>query len=299
MAGASDYRYKYDKTKSFIYKRGINFRHHKLTPEEWERWDSSMTPSRAAYFAGLFDGDGSFSYRRKNSLHAYIKLQDLEPLESLHEIYGATIYGLSQPFNPKHKTLYKVSLHGVVANHFMQCVCPWLSEKRKLVTNLLNKRLPNYHPYKVPFPIKDKFIGSLTPLMCYVAGFFDAEGSAIIHLNKKNKKLYPRINFTNTELRPLKKLKKFLETWPFTFRPTINTTQSKGKRKDGSLNKRSYKLLIPHSQHLLFMKMFSPIMHLERKKRATHRFEILRTVDDHIKTRKRVKRLKRKYGSKR
>lgn len=296
--GATDYKYKYNKTKHFIYKQGrINLRHHKMTPEEWESWNSSMSPSRAAYFAGLFDGDGSFrAYKKgKDYLQAYIKLQDVEPLESLHEIYGTTIFGIRMS-NPKHKTLYKLALNGSAANHFMQCVCPWLNEKRNLVTNLLNKHLPNYHPYKVPFPRKnDKFIASLTPLMCYVAGFFDAEGSATISLGKKGW-LAPRVTFSNTNLRPLKKLKKFLENWPFIFKPTISTHKPRGTRKDGSPHKGEYKLLIPASQHLLFMKMFSPIMHLERKKRVTDRFELLRTVDDHLNTRK---RLKRKYGSKR
>ena len=124
----------------------------------------------------------------------------------------------------------------------------------------------------------------IEPHMGMVGGFFDTEGSVGIKIatqKYKTKKLGGRfcnfirswVNFTNTDLRPLRKIKKILETWPFNFKPTIYMHKTTTLGKGGKTDKNNYQLHIPTAQQLLFMKMFSPWILITRKREYADKFE--------------------------
>ena len=153
---------------------------------------------------------------------------------------------------------------------------------------MINEEDPGYHPPKIPMNFK-KYPGLITIHMGMVAGFFDTEGSVGIQARvtayktkTKGTQFYNSLNqwihFTNTNLRPLRKIKKILESWPFHFTPTIYRDNSKMLDKKGKLQKVRYKLKLPNSQHRLFMAMFGPIIMIGAK-RQLDRFDDLAFVD--------------------
>ena len=120
--------------------------------------------------------------------------------------------------------------------------------------------------------------------MGMIGGFFDTEGSVGIEIGTKKYKtkkfgdrahtfLKTWVNFSNSDLRPLRKIKKILETWPFNFKPEIYMHKTKTLGKGGKPDKNKYKLDIPSAQQLLFMKMFSPWILITRKREYADKFE--------------------------
>ena len=142
---------------------------------------------------------------------------------------------------------------------------------------------PNYHPPKISMNFRQN--PDLLELhMGSVGGFFDTEGSVGIRVKNtkyKTKKFGDRfctslsawVTFTNTDLRPLRKIKKILETWPFNFKPQIYEYQTPDLGKDGKPYKKAYKLRFPRREELLFMKMFSPWILITRKREYAEKFE--------------------------
>ena len=131
--------------------------------------------------------------------------------------------------------------------------------------------------------------GSLLTHMNMVAASFDTEGSVGIRIDKRKYKTKTEgtriynsikhwIHFTNTNLRFLRKIKKILESWPFTFKLTIREDTSRLFKKNGELQKQRYKLTVPTGQHRLFMKLFSPLLMIKKKKQVD-RFDDLAEVD--------------------
>ena len=130
----------------------------------------------------------------------------------------------------------------------------------------------------------------LEPHMESVGGFFDTEGSVGIRIGERKamtkkfgERIYtflnPWVKFDNTDIRPLRKLKKLLETWPFTFKPTLCANKAAKQTKSNGENvKVSYTLHIPQPQHLLFMKMFSPWILITRKREYAEKFELKKKI---------------------
>ena len=117
-----------------------------------------------------------------------------------------------------------------------------------------------------------------------IGGFFDTEGSVGLRIEKKKYKtkkfgnrvctfLNSWVHFSNSDIRPLRKIKKILETWPFNFKPAIYMHKTTCLGKDGKRNKDKYKLQIPAKEELLFMKMFSPWILITRKREYAGKFE--------------------------
>ena len=161
-------------------------------------------------------------------------------------------------------------------------------EKKHIALKLINRKEPNYHPPKIPMDFR-KDPGSISTHMHMVAGLFDTEGSVGIkpsyskyQSKKKGLRIYSSLNqwiqFTNTNLRPLRKIKKILESWPFIFKLTIRKDMSRLFKKNGDLQKQRYKLTVPSGQHRLFMKLFSPLLMIKKKKQEG-RFDDLAEID--------------------
>ena len=168
--------------------------------------DQSVHPQFWAYHAGMADGDGSFQIRRKsNSIYYVLSLIDKNIVKELADLYGVNI---CKPKNKKsnHKQKYIVNLCGSNAKHFYNKVYPYLIEKRdqvekqaKMAGLKLESKTTNIN-YK----------------LCWLAGYFDAEGSVSMQkmYDKKTKNYYFkfRLRFTSTDLKVNRYVRRLLNT---------------------------------------------------------------------------------------
>lgn len=294
--GKFQYYYKFKKAKTKIIQKdwlkeqGYTLGH--FPPEFFENIEKKLTPVRRGYWAYAIDGDGHIRYRKRKKLkqikegkklELIISLKDREPIQELADIYGTSISFVEYP-NENWKPTYTTSLSSKRALHFLRLICPYMTEKRKKVTQFINRFDPNYHPPKISMNFRQN-PNLILPHIGMVVGFFDTEGSVGIvpvEIKKMTKEfgkriyasLNPWVKFDNTDIRPLRKLKKLLETWPFTFKPTLYANKAfKQTKSNGENVKASYTLHIPQPQHLLFMKMFSPWILITRKRDYADKFE--------------------------
>ena len=284
--GKHQYYYKFKKTKSKIIQKEWlkehKYKQEEFPPEFFENIEKKLTPVRRGYWAYAIDGDGHVRKRGKK-LEVIIPLKDREPIQQLADIYGTSISFIEYPNDENWEPTYTTSLSGKRALHFLRLICPYMTEKRKKATECINISDSNYHPPKISMNFRqnpnliDSHIGM-------VAGFFDTEGSVGIrirenkHMTKKfGERVYaslnPWLDFTNTDIRPLRKIKKILETWPFKFNPVLRVKSTGNLKKNGEKCKTSYALVISQHQHLLFMKMFSPWILITRKRDYADKFE--------------------------
>jgi len=249
----------------------------------YEHVENELKPPLKAYWAMLIDGDGTIT-----NLSIEIKLTTREPVQYLADLYGSSIGLIQFLGKDEWNDLYITKLTGKRFFHFIKLICPYASEKKQHLIKIINKKEPNYHPPKIPMDFK-KDPDQIITHMGMVAGLFDGEGSvgikpSILKYKSKTKgiriynKLTQWMHFTNTNLRLLRKIKKILESWPFTFRLKIYNHQGKILSKNGKLQKRKYQLTIPTHQHLLFMAMFNPFLMIEKKKQVD-RFKALKMID--------------------
>jgi len=286
--GKSQYYYKPQKSKTkkiqkdWLEEHG--YKRKKFPPEFFENIEKRLTPAKLGYWAYAIDGDGTFSFQgmgpSSNCVAIYLK--DREPIQELADIYGTSISRiefLTESWAP----VYITRLYGKRAIHFLRLICPYMTEKRKKATECINISDPNYHPPKISMNFR-KNPDLLYPHMGMVAGFFDTEGSVgmkIQHRKRQTKEfgeriytfLKPWLDFSNTDIRPLRKIKKILETWPFAFKPKLRSDTRKELLKNGKNRKILHRLTIPISQHILFMKMFSPWILITRKRDYADKFE--------------------------
>ena len=284
--GKHQYYYKFKKTKSKIIQKEWlkehKYKQEEFPPEFFENIEKKLTPVRRGYWAYAIDGDGHVRKRGKK-LEVIIPLKDREPIQQLADIYGTSISFTEYPDEPNWESTYRTSLTGKRALHFLRLICPYMTEKRKKATECINLSDPNYHPPKIPMDFR-KHPELISPHIGMVVGFFDTEGSVGMtpkehkHTTKKfGERIYtflaPWVDFSNTDVRPLRKIKKILETWPFKFNPVLRVKSTGNLKKNGEKCKTSYALVISQHQHLLFMKMFSPWILITRKRDYADKFE--------------------------
>ena len=288
IKGENQYYYKPQKSKSkqiqkdWLKEHG--YKPGKFPPKFFENIEENLTPARLGYWAYAIDGDGTINLpgTGDSNHRVAIYLKDPEPIQELADIYGISISRL-EFLTENWAPLYTTKLSGKRALHFLRLICPYMTEKRKKATEYINIFDPAYHPSKISMNFR-KNSDLILPHMGMIGGFFDTEGSVGIRIENKKyktKKFGDRVttslncwvNFTNTDIRPLRKIKKILETWPFNFKPIIYTEKSKNINKDGKHDKNKYKLYIPTEQHLLFMKMFAPWILITRKREYAEKFE--------------------------
>jgi len=288
--GENQYYYKPYKSKTkqiqqdWLKEHG--YKRNTFPPQFFENIEKTL---KRGYWAYAIDGDG-WIYNKKNKMkfEVGIMLKDREPIQELADIYGTSI-SCTEFLTESWATVYKTKLSGKRALHFLRLICPYMTEKRKKATQAINMFDPNYHPPKISMNFRQN-PDLLKPHMESVGGFFDTEGSVGIKIRNQKKKtkklgekiysfLDPWLKFDNTDIRPLRKLKKLLETWPFTFKPTLSIYKARKQTKSNGENvKTSYTLHIPHPQHLLFMKMFSPWILITRKREYADRFELKKKI---------------------
>ena len=286
--GKNQYYYKTNKTKTKIIQKdwlkehGYKYKKDEFPPQFFENVEKNLTSVRRGYWAYAIDGDGHIRPGDKR-LEITISLKDREPIQQLADIYGVSISFIEYPEENWEPT-YKTSLTGKRALHFLRLICPYMTEKREKATRLINHFDPDYHPPKISMNFR-KNPNLIEPHIGMIAGFFDTEGSVGIRVREKKQKtkkfgeriyawLDPWINFTNTDMRPLRKIKKILETWPFNFTPNLYTEKPREIiQKDEKLPKAVHRLHISQHQHLLFMKMFFPWILITRKREYADKFE--------------------------
>ena len=261
-----------DRLKEHGYKTG------QFSPKFFENIEKELSLTERGYWAYAIDGDGCVG-KNHNGLRVKIALSDPEPIQHLSNIYKTSISVAEYLEDERHKPSYITRLYGKRAIHFLRLICPYMTEKRKKATQLINIFDPNYHPAKIPMNFL-KYPGLILAHMGMVGGFFDTEGSVGIkvRIQKLKTKIYHCltgwINFSNSDPRPIRKIKKILETPPFSFKSTFHRfSERPRKRKNGKKCKVMYRLDILASHHLLFMKMFSPWILITRKRDYADKFE--------------------------
>ena len=253
-------------------------------PKFFENIEKELTLIERGYWAYAMDGDGDITRlgKKGTAIRVRISLTDREPIQRLADLYGTSI-SCKKIINEDWKSLYVVQIYSERAFHFLCLICPYMTEKRKKATQLINIFDPNYHPPKISMNFKQN-PDMINPHMGMVAGFFDTEGSVGLRIQRtkyKTKDLGERIysslagwvEFSNTDIRPMRKIKKILETWPFTFKPKLDSCVRKNITKNKGVCKIEYKLRIPTNHHLLFMKIFSPWILITRKREYAEKFE--------------------------
>ena len=289
--GKNQYYYKYKKIKTKIIQKDWFKEHgHKqgeFPPQFFENVEKKLTSVRRGYWAYAIDGDGSI-FKQGKKLQIPIPLKDREPIQQLADIYGTSISFIEYPDEPNWKPTYVMTLYGKRALHFLRLICPYMTEKRKKATECINISDPNYHPPKISMNFR-KNPDLLYPHIGMVAGFFDTEGSVGIRIRehkwmtkKFGERIYthldPWLDFSNTDVRPLRKIKKILETSPFNFICVLRVKRTKDLNKNGKQCKPCYVLNISQRQHLLFMKMFSPWILITRKREYADKFELKKQI---------------------
>ena len=287
--GVQEYYYNWTSSKSTIIQedwfKENGYKLDQYPDAFYEHVENELKPPLRAYWAMLMDGDGTVV-----DTYIEIKLTTREPIQYLADLYGSSLSFIQHSEKKEWSDLYVTRLYGKRFFHFVKLICPYASEKKQHLIKIINKKEPNYHPPKIPMDFK-KDPGQISIHMGMVAGLFDSEGSVgIKHSRQKYKTktkgtrffntLTQWVHFTNTNLRLLRKIKKILESWPFTFKPKIYNHQEKTLTKNGKLQKRKYKLQIPAHQHLLFMALFNPILMIEKKKQQVDRFKGLKMVNE-------------------
>ena len=284
--GIAQYYYKPKKSKSktiqkdWLKEHGYKKGH--FPPEFFENIEKNLTPGRLGYWAYAIDGDGCVSLNRGTQIDVRIPLNDLEPVQQLSDIYGSSISRTEYPEENWAPT-YTTRLTGERALHFLRLICPYMTEKRKKATQYINTIDPNYHPPKISMNFRQN-PELINPHMGMIGAFFDTEGSVgmrVQTIKYKTKKFGDKVctslcawvTITNTDIRPLRKIKKILETWPFNFKPSLYTHKNKNIDKVGKPNKIKYMLRILTAEHLLFMKIFAPWILITRKREYAEKFE--------------------------
>ena len=168
--------------------------------------DQSVHPQFWAYQAGMADGDGSFQMKRKGKCITYVlSLIDKNIVKELSDLYNVK---LCKPKSKKshHKQRYIVNLCGSNARHFYNKVYPYLIEKRDVVKK---------YAKAVDLKLEDGPT-SINYKLCWLAGYFDAEGSVSMQASydKKTKKYYFkfRLRFTSTDLKVNRYVRRLLNT---------------------------------------------------------------------------------------
>ena len=283
--GVLEYYYKFKKSKTKIIQKDWlkehGYKQGQFPPGFFKNVEENLTPTRRGYWAYAIDGDGCISKTVKQ-IGVIIPLKDREPVQQLADIYGTSISFIEYPEENWEPT-YKTSLCGKRALHFLRLICPYMTEKRKKATECINISDPNYHPPKISMNFRQN-PDLINPHIGMVAGFFDTEGSVGIRIRESKKqtkkfgeriytRLDPWLDFTNSDTRPLRKIKKILGTWPFNFNSVLRVKKKESLKKNGEKYKTVYVLVISQHQHLLFMKMFFPWILITRKREYADKFE--------------------------
>ena len=222
--------------------------------------DQSVHPQFWAYHAGMADGDGSFK-KTKSSIAYTLSLIDRNIIKELSDLYNVKLCKAKKK-KPKHNQRYVVNLCGNNAKHFYKKVYPHLIEERDKVKE--QAKTIGLKLVRGSVSFNDK--------LCWLAGYFDAEGCASMQTNydKKVDKYYFkfRIRFTSTELKVNRYVKRMLNAvfGKNSVKP-VATLFKKTKWKDRPYNEKDcWDVNISQAAKVhLFSKVFLPVIKCKRK----------------------------------
>ena len=113
-----------------------------------ELWPENWDPLEVAYFAGLFDGEGSVGVyypnpsarRQRMAEQVYISNNDLRPLNRAKSLFGGSIH-LHQPERPHGRANWRWYVSGRNAERFLAAILPHTIIKRPQIEVFLAYRL--------------------------------------------------------------------------------------------------------------------------------------------------------------
>ena len=175
---------KIKKTKSIIIRQSSS-KHFKGWNDVMVSIAKNFSVSDRKSFAGMIDGDGSFTlHPRKNRPNPVLRLElelrhdHAEPVLRLAELFDLTIRKITRIYEKNTQDSLKIELSGIKARLFLFSIYPYLLEKKDHAKNILIKlECPKKHlPKKKNFSFE------------YLAGYTDAEGSVYFKLNHQKTK---------------------------------------------------------------------------------------------------------------
>lgn len=83
-----------------------------------------------AWFAGIFDGEGTFSFHRGVAKSIAVQMTDQDVIERIHRLFGGSIC-VSTPNNPKYKPTWRWSLYRGTATRLIIAMYPLLCARRQ------------------------------------------------------------------------------------------------------------------------------------------------------------------------
>ena len=176
---------KIKKSKSIIIRQSSS-KHFKGWNDVMVSIAKNFSVSDRKYFAGMIDGDGSFTlHPRKNRPNPVLRLElelrhdHAEPVLRLAELFDLTIRKITRIYEKNTQDSLKIELSGIKARLFLFSIYPYLLEKKDHAKNILIKlECPKKHlPKKKNFSFE------------YLAGYTDAEGTVRFNLRHEKTKI--------------------------------------------------------------------------------------------------------------
>jgi len=175
---------KIKKTKSIIIRQSSS--------NNFKGWNDVMVSiaknfsvSDRKYFAGMIDGDGSFTlHPRKNRPNPVLRFglelrhDHAEPVLRLAELFDLTIRKITRMYEKNTQDSLKIELSGIKARLFLYAIHPYLLEEKDNAIKILRKlECPEEY-------LQDERQFSFE----YLAGYTDAEGTVRFNLRHEKTK---------------------------------------------------------------------------------------------------------------
>ena len=228
---------KIKKTKSVI-TRQSNSNHFREWNDVMASIAKNFSVSDRKYFAGMVDGDGSFTlHTRKDRLNPTLRLglelrhDHAEPVTKLAELFDLTIRRTTRLDSENTQDTLKIELSGIKVRLFLFSIYPYLLEKKDQARDILIKLdCPKKHlPKKKNFSFE------------YLAGYTDAEGCVRFNLKHQKTKIgkttssysmsYELISNDNAHLQFIKQ--QLIDQGFDHFRKDYVDTYKNAKRREG------------------------------------------------------------------
>ena len=100
-----------------------------------EMWPSNWDPLEIAYFAGLFDGEGTLGIYKYSRAHGALSRlaifnNDVRPLKRVKELFGGGLYLRIRPYKTVISRNWAWYLDGRKAERFLRAILPHLIIKK-------------------------------------------------------------------------------------------------------------------------------------------------------------------------
>ena len=176
---------KIKKTKSIIIRQSSS-KHFKGWNDVMVSIAKNFSVSDRKYFAGMIDGDGSFTlHPRKNRPNPVLRLElelrhdHAEPVLRLAELFDLTIRKITRIYEKNTQDSLKIELSGIKARLFLYAIHPYLLEEKDNAIKILRKlECPEEY-------LQDERQFSFE----YLAGYTDAEGTVRFNLRHEKTKI--------------------------------------------------------------------------------------------------------------